>query len=136
MATATATFEPVITKIMNLPDSHTLEVYKKHGGYAALATALQKSPDEVIDLVKRSGLRGRGGAGFPTGTKWSFVPKATDKPKYMCVNADALLPVKRTYAAAGRRKLLHVSNFGTYKGFDLLLESSTRDSRPSIRFRD
>src|SRR5947207_602516 len=92
MPTATATFEPVITRTMHLPGSHTIEVYRKHGGYEALASALKMTPDDVIDRVKRSGLRGRGGAGFPTGTKWSFVPKSTDKPKYMCVNADESEP--------------------------------------------
>src|SRR5258706_12570039 len=87
-----ATSEPVLTRTVGLRDSHTLEVYRKHDGYEALAAALNKTPDEVIDLVKRSGLRGRGGAGFPTGTKWGFVPKSTDKPKYMCVNADESEP--------------------------------------------
>ena len=82
----------VLTATVDLPESHTLKVYRKHGGYEALEIALGKSPDEVIDLVKRSGLRGRGGAGFPTGTKWGFVPKATDKPKYLCVNADESEP--------------------------------------------
>jgi NADH-quinone oxidoreductase subunit F len=88
----TATFEPVLTKTVHLPDSHTLAVYKKHGGYAGLAAALKKPPEEIIDAVKRSGLRGRGGAGFPAGTKWGFVPKGTDKPKYLCVNADESEP--------------------------------------------
>ena len=82
----------VLTATTGLPSSHTLEVYRKHGGYEALAIALAKTPDEIIDVVKRSGLRGRGGAGFPTGTKWGFVPKSTDKPKYMCVNADESEP--------------------------------------------
>ncbi|HEU5311224.1 MAG TPA: SLBB domain-containing protein, partial [Candidatus Eisenbacteria bacterium] len=82
----------VLTATVDLPESHTLKVYKKHGGYEALEIALGKSPDEVIDLVKRSGLRGRGGAGFPTGTKWGFVPKSKDKPKYLCVNADESEP--------------------------------------------
>ena len=82
----------VLTAITSLPGSHTLEVYRKHGGYEALAIALSKTPEEIIDVVKRSGLRGRGGAGFPTGTKWGFVPKSTDKPKYMCVNADESEP--------------------------------------------
>jgi NADH-quinone oxidoreductase subunit F len=88
----TATFEPVLTKTVDLPDSHTLSVYKKHDGYEALKIALGKTPDEIIDVVKRSGLRGRGGAGFPAGTKWGFVPKSTDKPKYLCVNADESEP--------------------------------------------
>jgi NADH-quinone oxidoreductase subunit F len=88
----TATFEPVLTKTVHLPDSHTLAVYKKHGGYGALAAALKLEPDEIIDRVKRSGLRGRGGAGFPAGTKWGFVPKGKDKPKYLCVNADESEP--------------------------------------------
>src|SRR5258706_5075104 len=87
-----ATSEPVLTRTVGLRDSHTLEVYRKHDGYEALRIALSKSPDEVIDMVKRSGLRGRGGAGFPTGTKWGFVPKAADKQKYMCVNADESEP--------------------------------------------
>jgi NADH-quinone oxidoreductase subunit F len=82
----------VLTKTVHLPNSHTLDVYRRHGGYEALAIALEKSPDDIIDMVKRSGLRGRGGAGFPTGTKWGFVPKGTDKPKYLCVNADESEP--------------------------------------------
>ena len=82
----------VLTATVDLPDSHTLAVYRKHEGYDALAAALKKTPDELIDLVKKSGLRGRGGAGFPTGTKWGFVPKSKDKPKYLCVNADESEP--------------------------------------------
>ena len=82
----------VLTATVDLPDSHTLAVYRKHEGYDALAAALKRAPDELIDLVKKSGLRGRGGAGFPTGTKWGFVPKAVDKPKYLCVNADESEP--------------------------------------------
>ncbi len=88
----TTTFEPVLTKTVHLPDSHTLAVYRKHGGYQALASALKKQPDEIIDIVKRSGLRGRGGAGFPAGVKWGFVPKGNEKPKYLCVNADESEP--------------------------------------------
>jgi NADH-quinone oxidoreductase subunit F len=82
----------VLTAAVDLPDSHTLAVYKKHGGYEALDASLKKTPEELIDLVKKSGLRGRGGAGFPTGTKWGFVPKSKDKPKYLCVNADESEP--------------------------------------------
>jgi len=66
----------------------SIEEYIKAGGYEAAKKALSMSPDEVIEEVKKSNLRGRGGAGFPTGLKWSFVPKETNKPKYLCVNAD------------------------------------------------
>ncbi len=69
--------------------SHTLENYLQRDGYKAAEKALKEmKPDDVIDEVKKSGLRGRGGAGFPTGMKWSFVPKDVDKPKYLVCNAD------------------------------------------------
>lgn len=77
------------------PDSHTLAAYQKSGGYEALRNALKsKTPSEVIDVVKASGLRGRGGAGFPTGMKWSFMPDpAKDKrPRYLAINADESEP--------------------------------------------
>jgi NADH-quinone oxidoreductase subunit F len=75
----------------------TLKAYKKAGGYSALETALKMAPDDVIAMVKDSGLRGRGGAGFPTGMKWSFIPQdastpAGAKPKYLVVNADESEP--------------------------------------------
>jgi NADH-quinone oxidoreductase subunit F len=70
------------------PDNHTLATYVAGGGYGSLAKLFKMKPEEVTETVKRSGLRGRGGAGFPTGMKWSFVPKHIDKPKYLCVNAD------------------------------------------------
>jgi NADH-quinone oxidoreductase subunit F len=79
-----------------LPDSHTLGVYKAHDGYAALEKILQDghSPAQVIDMVKDSGLRGRGGAGFPTGLKWSFMPdpKKDPRERYLAVNADESEP--------------------------------------------
>ncbi|MBB5534562.1 NADH-quinone oxidoreductase subunit NuoF [Rhizobium giardinii] len=82
-------FEPVLLKNVDVRDGHLLPTYEAGGGYQALAKVLrQDTPDEVIDLVKQSNLRGRGGAGFPTGMKWSFVPKRVDKPKYLCCNAD------------------------------------------------
>src|SRR5262245_30833334 len=63
------------------------------GGYVAPAKALQTlQPDDLVEVVKKSGLRGRGGAGFPTGMKWSFLPKESAKPRYMCVNADESEP--------------------------------------------
>ena len=86
-------FEPILTKNMRLENSHTLEVYQQNGGYEALKKVLTSmSPDEVIEEVKRSNLRGRGGAGFPTGVKWSFVPKDSTKPKYLVNNADESEP--------------------------------------------
>ncbi|WP_018855557.1 NADH-quinone oxidoreductase subunit NuoF [Rhizobium sp. 42MFCr.1] len=82
-------FEPVLLKNINAQDGHLLSTYEAGGGYQALKKALREhAPDEVIDLVKEANLRGRGGAGFPTGMKWSFVPKQTGKPKYLCCNAD------------------------------------------------
>ncbi|MDL2410060.1 NADH-quinone oxidoreductase subunit NuoF [Rhizobium calliandrae] len=82
-------FEPVLLKNIDFADGRSLSNYEAGGGYQALAKVLREyTPDEVIDLVKRSNLRGRGGAGFPTGMKWSFVPKRADKPKYLCCNAD------------------------------------------------
>jgi NADH-quinone oxidoreductase subunit F len=76
----------------DIPNVHRLDVYEQHGGYTALKKALQMKPDEVIDEVKKSGLRGRGGACFPTGLKWSFMPKGNDKPKYLAVNGDESEP--------------------------------------------
>jgi len=72
----------------DVPDAYTLAGYRREGGYATLKKLFAMEPAAVIDEVKKSGLRGRGGAGFPTGMKWSFVPQNTDKPKYLCVNAD------------------------------------------------
>lgn len=76
----------------DIPNLHQIDVYEQHGGYAALKKALQMKPDEIIDEVKKSGLRGRGGACFPTGLKWSFMPKGNDKPKYLAVNGDESEP--------------------------------------------
>ena len=71
----------------------TIEGYEAKGGYQAARRAItQMSPDEVVELVKESGLQGRGGAGFPTGMKWSFMPKETDGPKYLVCNADESEP--------------------------------------------
>ncbi len=86
------TMEPVLTRDIREPDSHTLDFFLKHQGYEGLRKALAMEPGAVIDLVKASGLRGRGGAGFPTGLKWQFVLKDTPKPKYICCNADESEP--------------------------------------------
>src|SRR5215218_10083364 len=69
------------------------DAYRKNGGYASVEKALKTmSPDQVTDEVKKSGLRGRGGAGFPTGMKWSFLDKKSEKPRYLVCNADESEP--------------------------------------------
>jgi NADH-quinone oxidoreductase subunit F len=73
-------------------DLYKIDYYLSNGGYKALKKALDMKPDEVIDEVKKSNLRGRGGACFPTGLKWSFMPKNVDMPKYLCVNGDEAEP--------------------------------------------
>src|SRR5881628_2262442 len=81
-----------LTKRWNEPQSWTLETYLRTDGYAALRTAFEMEPDALIQMVKDSGLRGRGGAGFPTGMKWGFIPQGDDKPHYLVVNADESEP--------------------------------------------
>ena len=83
---------PVITAHWDVPDLFTLEGYRRTGGYRALPKALAMDPDAIIGTVKDTGLRGRGGAGFPTGLKWSFVPQNDGKPHYLVVNADESEP--------------------------------------------
>jgi NADH-quinone oxidoreductase subunit F len=83
----------ILTKNIGVPGIQHLNVYESMGGYGGLVKALrQYTPAEIIEIVKKSGLRGRGGAGFPTGMKWGFVPKNTGKPTYLCVNADESEP--------------------------------------------
>ncbi len=79
---------PVLTARWNESEPWTIETYERLDGYAGLRAALAMEPDAVIQLVKDSGLRGRGGAGFPTGMKWGFIPQGDDKPHYVVVNAD------------------------------------------------
>lgn len=91
------TLAPVLTRYWDEPDSWTLDTYHRHDGYQALSLALGMHPDEVIATVKDAGLRGRGGAGFPTGMKWGFIPQdpegsAAGKPHYLVVNADESEP--------------------------------------------
>ncbi len=86
-----AAFEPILSRNWNVPDSHTLKVYESRGGYQAARKALATDPDAVLNIVKDSELRGRGGAGFPCGLKWSFLPKDR-KETLMCVNADESEP--------------------------------------------
>ena len=84
---------PLISRRWGMKDSHKIDVYLIQGGYQALEKALKEmTPEGVIEEVKKSNLRGRGGAGFPTGMKWSFVPKDSPKPKYVICNADESEP--------------------------------------------
>jgi len=83
--------DPILTKFVREPNSFTLEFYLDKGGYGALKKALTLAPDQIIEMVKASGLRGRGGAGFPTGMKWQFVDKKIE-PRYIACNADESEP--------------------------------------------
>jgi NADH-quinone oxidoreductase subunit F len=83
---------PVLTAYWDEPTSFELATYERNGGYRALRTALSTPPDQIIQMVKDSGLRGRGGAGFPTGNKWGFIPQGDGKPHYLVVNADESEP--------------------------------------------
>ncbi len=82
----------ILLEHIDQPDQHTITGYESRGGYTAIRKALATDPLAVIDEVKRSGLRGRGGAGFPAGQKWSFVPRNTGKPTYIICNADESEP--------------------------------------------
>jgi NADH-quinone oxidoreductase subunit F len=88
----TSVLIPTLTAHWDDSDSFTLEGYLRAGGYQGLPKALGMDPDEVIQAVKDSGLRGRGGAGFPTGVKWGFIPQGDGKPHYLVINADESEP--------------------------------------------
>jgi NADH-quinone oxidoreductase subunit F len=88
----TDTLTPVLSDNWDADKPWTLDSYERSGGYAGLRTALGMEQDAVIGLVKDSGLRGRGGAGFPTGMKWGFIPQGDGKPHYLVVNADESEP--------------------------------------------
>ncbi|SDT66898.1 NADH dehydrogenase subunit F [Streptomyces sp. TLI_053] len=83
---------PVLSAFWDDNRPWTLATYRRHAGYEGLEAALAMPPDDVIALVKDSGLRGRGGAGFPTGLKWQFIPQNDGKPHYLVVNADESEP--------------------------------------------
>lgn len=83
----------LLTRLFGTPNLHTLAVYRRHSGYEILERALgELEPEQILAEVKASGLRGRGGAGFPTGTKWSFIPKGIPGPSYVVVNFDEAEP--------------------------------------------
>ncbi|TKB26148.1 NADH-quinone oxidoreductase subunit NuoF [Desulfopila sp. IMCC35006] len=82
----------ILSANFDTKDAHKIKVAKKHGAYSTLDKLFSMKPEDVTDLVKNSGLRGRGGAGFPAGVKWSFLPKNTGKPVYLTVNSDESEP--------------------------------------------
>ena len=88
----TDTLTPILTKFWDDPQSWTLATYERHDGYKALTKALEMEPQAIIDAVKDSSIRGRGGAGFPTGMKWSFMSPPDGGPRYLVVNADESEP--------------------------------------------
>jgi len=85
-------YEKILLRNLGVTGSTTLPVYEQRGGYQNLRKALSRPPETVAEEVKKSGLRGRGGAGFPTGMKWGFMPKDSPKPRYLIVNADESEP--------------------------------------------
>lgn len=82
----------IISKRFGLPNSASIETYLANEGYQAFMKAVEMTPEQIIEELKTSSLRGRGGAGFPTGMKWSFIPRDNPKPKYVVVNADESEP--------------------------------------------
>ncbi len=86
------TLTPVLSDNWDQDRAWRLSAYERSGGYSALRKALGEKQDDLIELVKDSGLRGRGGAGFPTGMKWGFIPQGDGKPHYLVVNADESEP--------------------------------------------
>ena len=87
--------DPILTPFVRQPRSYAIDAYLEQGGYNGLKKALTMTPDAVIDEVKKSGLRGRGGAGFPTALKWTFMPKegaGDGRPSQLLVNADESEP--------------------------------------------
>src|SRR3954470_15457927 len=85
--------QKILLDKINIPGIKTYEVYRQNGGYASVEKALKSmTPDEVVEEVKTSGLRGRGGAGFPAGMKWSFIDKKSGKPRHLVCNADESEP--------------------------------------------
>src|SRR5215813_9508945 len=82
----------VLTRRFGLPNSASIDTYLANDGYKAFMKAVGMTPADIIEEVKVSNLRGRGGAGFPTGMKWGFLPRQSPKPKYIVVNGDESEP--------------------------------------------
>ena len=98
----TDTLTPVLTDSWDRERAWTLPAYESGGGYGALRTALGMAPEAIIEAVKDSGLRGRGGAGFPTGMKWGFIPQDNPKPKYLVVIDESPECDRAVYYASRR----------------------------------
>ncbi|MFB6262417.1 MAG: hypothetical protein ABEL76_02150, partial [Bradymonadaceae bacterium] len=84
--------EPYLSKFFDRDDGHQIEVYEEHGGYEAMKEAFEMDRESIVEEVKAANLRGRGGAGFPAGIKWGFIPGETEDDKYLVVNADESEP--------------------------------------------
>src|SRR4051812_36872990 len=82
----------ILLEQVNIPGIAGYEVYRQNGGYRSVEKALKMAPNDIVEEVKKSGLRGRGGAGFPTGMKWSFIDKKSGRPRYLVCNADESEP--------------------------------------------
>src|SRR4029453_19613582 len=80
--------EKILSKNFDVRDAHTLRVYRETGGYRGWDKARGMEPAAITEEVKKSNLRGLGGAGFPTGVKWSFIPKGSTAPRYLVINPD------------------------------------------------
>ncbi|MGC1209561.1 MAG: NADH-quinone oxidoreductase subunit F, partial [Ornithinimicrobium sp.] len=87
-----AQLTPILSQFWDHPQSWTLQTYEEHDGYKVLRTALDTPQKDLVEMAKSSGLRGRGGAGFPTGLKWSFLPPDDGGPRYLVINADESEP--------------------------------------------
>ena len=133
---------------VHIPGIETFDVYRKNGGYASVEKALKKmTPDEVVEEVKKSGLRGRGGAGFPTGMKWSFLAKPEGVPRYLVCNADESEPgtfkdrylmekiphlliegmITSSYALGSNRSYIYIR--GEYAWITHILEQAIEEAR-------
>ena len=82
----------IVSKKFDIVNSHTLEVAKKHGAYSALVKKEHFSPIEIVQIIKESGLRGKGGGGASAGEKWELMPQDSDKPSFLAVNCDESEP--------------------------------------------
>ncbi len=118
--------EPILLRARGTKDSRSIGAYRAAGGYRAFAKVLAMEPAAVIAEVKASGLRGRGGAGFPTGVKWGFVPKDSPKPKYLICNADESEP-----GTFKDREIIHVDPHMLLEGIAISATPSAATSPTS-----